>query len=107
MKEFFDAVESSREEYEKCVSFPFFHCRLLIYLCRVYLPELARIRATKDSKLAAAKTDGMRRMMADLSVDRARNPGAFANDRWDPDAEGGDDDEDVDADDPDLIDRSA
>ena len=51
----------------------------------------------------------MRRMMADLSVDRARNPEGFAHDSWDAAAMAeneGDDDVDVEADDPDLVDRS-
>ena len=42
--------------------------------------------------------------MADLEVDRKRNPVAFANDRWEGDD--GADDDDVEADDNDLIDRS-
>lgn len=45
-------------------------------------------------------------MMADLEVDRKRNPAAFANDRWEDGDEDDADDEDVDADDNDLIDRS-
>ena len=46
----------------------------------------------------------MNRLMKDLAVDRARNPGAAQNDTWDPNA----DDEDDDDDDGDLniIDRS-
>ncbi|KAI5116449.1 hypothetical protein M0805_009918 [Coniferiporia weirii] len=95
MKEFFEAVEASRDEYEKD-----------------YLPELARVRATKEARLEAAKADSMRRMMADLEVDRKRNPAAFANDRWEDNADDADaeyednEDEDVDADDADMIDRS-
>ena len=56
------------------------------------------------------KEDSMQRMMADLAVDRKRNPAAFANDRWEREGEDDDDDDgedvDVTGDDPDLIDRS-
>jgi GPN-loop GTPase len=88
IKEFFDAVEASREEYEK-----------------EYLPELARARAAREKSLQAAKEDSMNRLMKDLAVDRANNPGGALNDRWDPNAEDeeiGDDDDD----DANLIDRS-
>jgi hypothetical protein len=97
-----------------------------------YLPDLARLRAQKESQLRTAKDDNVRRMMADLELDRARNPNAFRNDRWGgPGAGAGagasagagadagvgadvgmgaeeeeDDDDDGDADDQDLIDRS-
>lgn len=77
---------------------------------RDYVPELARVQAVKEANLAAKKAESMRRMMADLKVDRAQNPAAFANDRWerqdDGDAEG-EDDIDVELDDADIIDRSA
>ncbi|EJD00547.1 uncharacterized protein FOMMEDRAFT_112096 [Fomitiporia mediterranea MF3/22] len=91
MKEYFEAVENSREEYEK-----------------EYLPELERMKSEKEAKLNAAKEDSMRRMMADLAVDRKRNPAAFANDRWERDDEddADDDDIDVDANDADIVDRS-
>ena len=46
----------------------------------------------------------MRRMLADLELDRKRNPAALANDKWEE--ESGDEDEDVDAYDNDIIDRS-
>ena len=45
----------------------------------------------------------MDRMMEDLAVDKAANPAAFANDRWDPEEQ---EEEDVDGEDNDLIDRS-
>ncbi|OCB87814.1 hypothetical protein A7U60_g5138 [Sanghuangporus baumii] len=91
MKEFFEAVEASREEYEK-----------------EYLPELERVKKEKADRLNAVKEDSMRRMMADLAVDRKRDPEAFDNDRWEREDDDEDDEEDVDvdADDPDLVDRS-
>ncbi|KAK0202670.1 XPA-binding protein 1 [Desarmillaria ectypa] len=84
-KEFFDAVEASREEYEK-----------------EYLPELERARAAREQKLQAAKDDSMNRMMKDLELDRQRNPDAALQDRWDPNE---DDNEDDDTD-VNIIDRS-
>ena len=47
----------------------------------------------------------MRRMMADLEVDRKRNPSAFANDRWE-DNDDNEVDDDGDGEDNDIIDRS-
>lgn len=85
IKEFFDAVEASREEYEK-----------------EYLPELERARAVREQTLQAAKDDSMNRMMKDLELDRERNPNAALQDRWDPNE---DDDEDDDTD-VNIIDRS-
>ncbi|PBK72415.1 XPA-binding protein 1 [Armillaria solidipes] len=85
IKEFFDAVEVSREEYEK-----------------EYLPELERARAVREQTLQAAKDDSMNRMMKDLELDRERNPNAALQDRWDPNE---DDDEDDDTD-ANIIDRS-
>lgn len=64
----------------------------------------------KEANLAAKKAESMRRMMADLKVDRAQNPAAFANDRWERQDEGdadGEDDVDVELEDADIIDRSA
>uniref|UniRef100_A0A0W0F6H3 GPN-loop GTPase n=1 Tax=Moniliophthora roreri TaxID=221103 RepID=A0A0W0F6H3_MONRR len=88
IKEFFEAVEASREEYE-----------------REYLPELARARAAREKTLQAAKDDSMNRLMKDLAVDRANNATGALNDRWDPndedEADGDDDDDDTN-----LIDRS-
>ena len=40
------------------------------------------MQAAKEASLAAKKAATMQRMMADLKVDRAQNPAAFANDRW-------------------------
>lgn len=77
---------------------------------RDYVPELARVQAVKEANLAVKKAESMRRMMADLKVDRAQNPAAFANDRWERQDEGdadGEDDVDVELDDADIIDRSA
>ncbi|KAK0501373.1 XPA-binding protein 1 [Armillaria luteobubalina] len=85
IKEFFDAVEASRDEYEK-----------------EYLPELERARAAREKTLQAAKDDSMNRLMKDLELDRERNPNAALEDRWDPNE---DDDEDDDTD-VNIIDRS-
>ncbi|KAK7443493.1 hypothetical protein VKT23_015666 [Stygiomarasmius scandens] len=86
VKEFFEAVEASREEYEK-----------------EYLPELERARAARDKNLSEAKADSMNRLMKDLAVDRAKNPEFAARDRWDVDAE---EEEIGDDDDTNIIDRS-
>ncbi|TFY77379.1 hypothetical protein EWM64_g6632 [Hericium alpestre] len=67
VKEFFDAVEASREEYEK-----------------EYLPELERARAKRDATLQKTKEESMSRLMKDLTVDRANNPEGALLDRWDP-----------------------
>ncbi|KAF8736764.1 hypothetical protein AX14_013999 [Amanita brunnescens Koide BX004] len=79
VQEFFDAVDASRDEYEK-----------------EYLPELQRARAQREQTLKAAKEESMSRMMKDLAVDRATNPSAFENDTW-----GDEDDGEVN-----IIDRS-
>ncbi|KAF9265049.1 XPA-binding protein 1 [Marasmius fiardii PR-910] len=86
IKEFFDAVEASRETYEKD-----------------YLPELARARAAREKKLQDAKDESMNRLMEDLAMDRQKNSDATPNDRWDPNAEEEDDGDDGDED---IIDRS-
>ncbi|THV02587.1 XPA-binding protein 1 [Dendrothele bispora CBS 962.96] len=88
VKEFFEAVEASREEYEK-----------------EYLPELERTRAAREKTLSDAKADSMNRLMKDLAVDRAKNPGFAARDRWDPNTEEGEEPEEDD-DDMNIIDRS-
>jgi len=77
IKEFFDAVEASREEYETS-----------------YLPELQRLRAAREKTLQDAKADSMNRLMKDLAVDRAQNPDAALRDRWEIED---DDDADEDA----------
>ncbi|OCH89510.1 XPA-binding protein 1 [Obba rivulosa] len=84
IKEFFDAVEASRTEYEN-----------------EYLPELERARAAREETLQAAKEDSMSRLMKDLEIDRAQNPEAAAQDRWDPEQEEDDEDAEVN-----IIDRS-
>jgi len=86
IKEFFDAVEASREEYEKD-----------------YLPELRRVQAAREKTLAAKKEESMSRLMKDLAVDKSRNPSAFA-DRFTSDEE--DEDDDGDMSDNDIIDRN-
>ncbi|KLO05697.1 hypothetical protein SCHPADRAFT_923334 [Schizopora paradoxa] len=87
IKEFFDAVEASREEYEK-----------------EYLPELKRVQEAREKTLAAKKEESMNRLMKDLAVDKKRNPAAFT-DRFASDEEEGDD-EDGDMSDNDIIDRN-
>lgn len=66
-----------------------------------YLPELERARAAREQSLQKAKEESMSRLMADLAVDRARNPNAAMADRWDPNEEEEDEDTDVN-----IIDRS-
>ncbi|KAI0660055.1 XPA-binding protein 1 [Cubamyces menziesii] len=85
IKEFFDAVDASRAEYEK-----------------EYLPELQRAREAREKSLKAVKEDSLNRFMKDLSLDREKNPTAAAADRWDPEEEEEDDD-DLDVN---IIDRS-
>ncbi|KAI0260596.1 XPA-binding protein 1 [Gloeopeniophorella convolvens] len=85
--EFFEAVEASREEYEK-----------------EYLPELARVRAQREATLQKQKEDSTQRMLADLAVDRQR-PGFLIRDRWEAAAEGEEEDED-DGGEATIIDRS-
>ncbi|VDB83091.1 unnamed protein product [Peniophora sp. CBMAI 1063] len=85
MDDFLQAVEASREEYEK-----------------EYVPELARARAQREATLQKKKDESMNRLMSDLAVDRKANPRAAALDRWDPNAE---DDED-DGGDMNIIDKT-
>ncbi|KAF8839979.1 hypothetical protein BDN67DRAFT_904398 [Paxillus ammoniavirescens] len=77
IKEFFDVVEECRETYEK-----------------EYLPELAAARAAREKSLQDVKEDSLNRFMKDLAVDRATNPQATLNDRWESDEENDDDDDD-------------
>jgi hypothetical protein len=84
IKEFFDAVEASRDEYETS-----------------YLPELQRVRAAREQTLQDAKADSMNRLMKDLAVDRVQNPDAALQDKWDAE-----EDEDQEGGDIDIVDRS-
>ncbi|KAJ7282109.1 XPA-binding protein 1 [Mycena rebaudengoi] len=84
IKDFFDAVDASRTEYETD-----------------YLPELERAREARDKSLRDVKEDSMNRLMKDLAVDREKNPAAFARDHWDED-----DNEDEDGGEIDIIDKS-
>ncbi|KAF5367300.1 hypothetical protein D9757_010088 [Collybiopsis confluens] len=90
IKEFFEAVDASREEYET-----------------QYLPDIERARAVREKTLEDAKADSMTRMMKDLEVDRENFPEAAERDRW---AEEDGDDEDEDDGDGDeetnIIDRT-
>ena len=61
---FFDAVEASREEYEKD-----------------YLPSILAARKAREDTLQAAKTDSMNRLTKDLAVDRETKPGFAEQDR--------------------------
>ncbi|KAH9850468.1 XPA-binding protein 1 [Lenzites betulinus] len=88
IKEFFDAVEASRTEYEK-----------------EYLPELERAREAREKSLKAVKDDSMSRFMKDLTLDREKNPAAATADRWDP-ADEEEDEDDGDDMDMNIIDRS-
>jgi GPN-loop GTPase len=105
--EFFQAVEASREEYERSIP--------LCYLCywsfdlpdfahREYLPELARVRAQREATLQKQKEDSTARMLADLAVDRASDPNFAARDRWNP---GEEEEEEDDGGEQNIIDRSA
>lgn len=117
IKEFFDAVEASRTEYEKCVPvlphipslgvppYVIATAPMLTARPREYLPELQRARKAKEEQLAAVKQESMARMMKDLELDRAAHPEAAARDRWEAaDEEDEDADEDLDIN---IIDRSA
>ncbi|KAH7912107.1 hypothetical protein BJ138DRAFT_835992 [Hygrophoropsis aurantiaca] len=86
IKEFFDAVEESRETYEK-----------------EYLPELEHARAAREKSLQDVKEDSMNRMLKDLAVDRSKNPEGTLNDRWESDEENDDDDDDLEVN---LVDRN-
>ncbi|KAI0294113.1 XPA-binding protein 1 [Multifurca ochricompacta] len=86
VSDFFEAVEASRDEYEK-----------------EYLPELVRMRAQRDATLQKQKEDSTARMLADLAVDRA-NHTFTARDRWNPNEEEEDED---DGGESNIIDRSA
>lgn len=85
IKEFFEAVEGSRGEYETC-----------------YIPELERVRAAREKTLEDLKADSMNRLMKDLAVDRAKNPDAAILDQWEAEEE----DEDQEGEEIDIIDRS-
>ncbi|KAF9448833.1 hypothetical protein P691DRAFT_791937 [Macrolepiota fuliginosa MF-IS2] len=76
VKEFFEAVDVSREEYE-----------------REYLPELERAKKQREKTLQEIKDDSVNRLLKDLAVDQAKNPRGPLNDRWDPEEEEDDDTE--------------
>ncbi|KAH8833039.1 XPA-binding protein 1 [Flagelloscypha sp. PMI_526] len=79
MKEFFEAVEESRVEYQN-----------------EYLPALEEARKSREASLEATKQDSMNRLMNDLEIDRKNNPHGAAMDKWDPEDEMDEDDEDLD-----------
>lgn len=76
-----------------------------IYLAgsREYLPELARARAAREKSLQDVKEASLSRFMRDLAVDRAKNPGAALNDRWELEEENESEDEDLEVD---IVDQS-
>lgn len=79
--------------------------RVIHVLCcviREYLPELTRARAAREKSLQDAKDASLNRFMSDLAVDRAKNPGAAVEERWESEEEN-DDEDDVEVD---IIDRS-
>jgi hypothetical protein len=95
VKEFFDAVQASRDEYEKWVT-----CQSQLHLLinfSEYLPELEKARTARDKSLQAIKDESMNRLMKDLVVDQKNNP-ALAE-TWET-AEDDDDDDDMN-----IIDR--
>jgi len=75
---------------------------VLIKSGREYLPELQRAREQREKTLREAKDETMARVIKDLAIDREKNPAGALADRWDPD------DEEEDADDEgdiNIIDR--
>jgi len=76
VKEFFNAVDASREEYE-----------------REYLPELEKARRQREQTLRDAKADSMNRLLKDLAIDRAKNPQGPLNETWDPEEDMEEDDD--------------
>ena len=105
MRQFLEAVEASREEYEKYVP-PYLRipANSQVYIIRSYLPDLERARVTREKTLQAQKDESMNRLMKDLAVDRAKNPEAAKRDRWEEEED--DDDDGDDGPDVDIIDRS-
>ena len=73
-----------------------------IFGSREYLPELARARAAREKSLQDVKEVSLSRFMSDLAVDRAKNPSAALNDRWESEEEEENEDLNVD-----IIDQSA
>jgi hypothetical protein len=101
-KDFIDAVETSRDEYNRWVKgnsdLP--SCQPVYHAVSDYLPELQRARAAREKSLQEIKDDSINRVMKDLAIDREKNPDAAMDDTW-----GSDDGEDDDAD-INLIDKS-
>jgi hypothetical protein len=91
--EFFEAVEASREEYYRSVLPMMEICAQAHIVFREYVPELDRARAAREKSLNAVKAESMNRLMKDLAVDR-QDPDFAAQDRWDPDAEDEEDEDD-------------
>lgn len=100
IKEFFEAVEASRDEYEKYAFRSSLTTNLFINPRREYLPELQRARAARDQSLQAVKDDSMNRLMKDLALDQDQNP-ALAQ-KWETEEDDEDDDDDLEMN---LIDR--
>lgn len=103
MKEFFEAVDASREEYERYVFFPNdVATQTTIHTGpREYLPELEKARKQREKTLKETKDDSMNRLLKDLAIDRAKNPHGPLSEEWDPESEDEDDDTELN-----IIDRS-
>lgn len=97
-KEFIEAVDNSREEYERSAQFVIICIFLRLYY-RDYLPELERARVQREKSLQDMKSNSMSKLMKDLAIDRAKNPRTFADKfSLEEGGDGGDDDGDDDDD---------
>ncbi|KAF9039156.1 hypothetical protein BJ165DRAFT_1496469 [Panaeolus papilionaceus] len=81
-KDFLEAVENSRKEYET-----------------QYLPDLERARQQREETLRRSKDDSMNRLMKDLAIDKAKNPTGPLSAKWE------DEEDEEDCDENDVIDR--
>lgn len=84
IKEFFEAVDTSREEYERYVN-KWYGCNVLSQAAREYFPELERARAAREKSLQDMKDESMVRFTGDLAVDKQRDPGL--NEAWEEDVD--------------------
>ena len=90
IEEFFEAVDTSREEYERYVN-EVLPQSVLMY-SREYLPELERARAARDKSLQDAKNESMARLTKDLAGDKQRSP--TLGETWEEDDDADEDGED-------------
>jgi len=86
-------ARNTKSPYSR-LAFPFGCLTYLTLAHREYLPELARVREQREATLQKQKEDSTARMLADLNVDRARNPNFAAQDQWNPDEEEQEDEDD-------------